>query len=114
MIFLINTGASMRRFFVLVGLAILIYLLLNALVPWKCEVADPLLRAETNTGAYIYTLFSTEKGPSGKRSYYGGYSATILKVCTRWSSVIYEVTMGEGYGAFQTWISDSDLTLENR
>lgn len=103
----------MKKVFVLVGLAIIIYMLLNALVPWKCEVIDPPLKAETNTGAYIYRMFSPEKGPSGKRNYYGGSTATINKVCTRWSAVIYEVTMGESFGAFQTWISDSDLTLQN-
>ena len=29
---------------------------------------------------------------------------------TRLSSVVYEVTMGEGYGAIETWTRDSDPT----
>jgi hypothetical protein len=39
----------------------------------------PSLRAETNTGAYIYTIFSTEKGPSSKRSYYGAYTQPFIR-----------------------------------
>ena len=70
-VFSINSRDSMRKLLVLVGLVIMVYMLLNALVPWKCEVADPPLNAETNTRANIYRIFSTEKGLSGKRSNYG-------------------------------------------
>ena len=101
----------MRKIFIVILIAVIVYFLINNLVPWNCEAFSESIPAETNIGSYTYSDFSMRGGPSGKRSYYGGYPAMIHEKCTRFSSVIYVVTVGEGFGSFETWMDESDLTL---
>jgi hypothetical protein len=103
----------MRKLFIVVLIAIIAYFLVDKLVPWNCETFNESIPAETNTGSYTYSAFSTRGGPSGRRSYFGGYPALIHEKCTRFSSIIYVVTVGEGFGSFETWMKDSDLTIMN-
>jgi hypothetical protein len=103
----------MRRIIIILLVVVIVYFLINKLVPWNCETFSESIPAETNVGSYTYSEFSIQRGPSGKRSFYGGYPAVIHEKCTRFKSVIYVLTVGEGFGSFETWMEESDLTLLN-